>query len=177
MQNSGSIRVRVIRFTALFAIVFTLFSTNASASDMFQGKWHLLLNGKAFHISKHPTGGAFNENNWGSGFQYEFDRAAGNDWVSFVNGSIFEDSFHNPSYYYGGGKGRRYLPGNGWQIDVGVVGFIMARKDYNNYRPFIGALPFATIGTKNVGVNITYVPKVNKQLAELVFVQLKIRIQ
>ncbi len=161
----------------LLALTLTLFSLVASpAMAESNGTWNMIINGKAFHISKPPKGKTFNEANFGSGFQYEFKQDAYDKWVSFTTGSAFIDSFENMSYYIGGGKMRRYKPGNGWNIDVGMVGFAMARKDVNNYRPFIGVLPVASIGTKDIALNFTYVPPVDPQLAELVFVQLKIAI-
>ncbi len=69
---------------------------------------------------------------------------------------------------------RRFYFRKGWHADVGYVGFMMARKDINDYRPFPGILPVASIGTRDVSLNVTYIPDVNSQVAELLFFQLKI---
>jgi len=59
-------------------------------------------------------------------------------------------------------------------VDVGAVGFLMVRKDFKNGDPFPGVLPVLSVGTKNVAVNITYVPKVEPKAVPLWFFQLKI---
>lgn len=139
------------------------------------GEWSLLVNGKAMHINA-PDRAKLNEHNWGAGFQYDFDIVDGK-WVPFVTASGFNDSNRNPSYYVGGGIVRRY-PFTAWQtdyhLDLGLVGFVMTRKDYKDGDPFLGALPALSFGTERVALNVTYVPKVHPKLVRLVFFQVKI---
>ena len=142
------------------------------ATSTQAGELHLILNGKSIHLTKQP-GVSYNESNWGAGFQYDFDEI--NDkWVPFVTASGFSDSFKNPSYNAGGGVMRRFKFGSGWHFDAGVYAFAMTRKDVKNSKPFLGALPVVSLGTKNISVNMTYIPKVRPKFAELLFFQLKI---
>lgn len=163
--------------TGLFALTLyiasSFISTYVEAAGI-NGNYNMILNGRSVHLSEHPTGGKFNENNFGTGVQYDFARAYGSKWVTYTTGSAFSDSFNNLSYYAGGGQSRRFFLRNGWHADVGYLGFMMARKDFNNYSPFPGILPIASLGTRNISVNMTYIPPVNDGLAELIFFQLKI---
>jgi hypothetical protein len=52
----------------------------------------------------------------------------------------------------------------------------MTRKDFRDDKPFIGVLPAFSLGTKNVSVNMTFVPKVDPKAVPLVFFQLKIKL-
>jgi hypothetical protein len=61
-------------------------------------------------------------------------------------------------------------------VDLGAIGFVMTRKDYKNNDPFLGVLPALSVGTKNVALNITYVPKVEPKAVPLWFFQLKINL-
>ena len=138
------------------------------------GNYHFILNGRSIHLSRANNGQTFNDNNLGSGFQYDYNTGYKNEWVSYINGSIFNDSLNNASYYLGSGKARRYPLKKGWRFDVGYLAFIMARKDYKDYDPFLGILPVVSIGTRRVAMNMTYIPRVNERLSELIFLQLKI---
>jgi len=140
------------------------------------GTWNLILNGKAIHITKAPSGETYNENNWGGGFQYDFDEIDGK-WVPFITASGFKDSFKRDSYNAGGGTMRRFKFGQGWHFDAGVYAFAMTRKDVNNNSPFLGVLPVASVGTDMISVNMTYIPKVHPKFAEILFFQLKINTQ
>lgn len=159
---------------ALFiTLLISSISSRLEAATM-DGGYNMILNGRSVHLSEPPPGSKFNENNFGSGLQYDFPRQYGSKWVAFTTSSAFYDSFNNISYYAGGGESRRFYLRGGWHADVGYVGFLMARKDFDNYSPFPGVLPVASIGTRNISMNITYVPPVHEGLAELLFFQLKI---
>lgn len=163
--------------TALLALCLFLlggFSLPEARASSMDGSYHMIVNGRSYHMDKASNGQKFNENNYGSGIEYEFSRAYGSRWVPFVTSSAFSDSFNNLSYYAGGGNARRFFIRNGWHFDIGYFGFLMARKDMNNYEPFPGVLPVASLGTRNVSVNMTYVPPVKEGLVQLLFFQLKI---
>jgi hypothetical protein len=159
----------------LIAITLMLLSLTAS-QPVLAGTWNIILNGKAIHLTKAPSGVTYNENNLGAGFQYDFDEIDGK-WVPFVTASGFKDSFKNASYNAGGGTMRRFKFGNGWHFDAGIYAFAMTRKDYKNNSPFLGILPVASIGTDMISVNMTYIPKVRPKFAEILFFQLKINTQ
>ena len=156
-------------FLAISLFLVLVLSTIPSAQA---GTWNLIINGKAIHLTDVP-GTDLNENNWGAGFQYDFDEIDGK-WVPFVTASGFKDSFNNPSYNAGGGAMRRFKFGDGWHFDAGLYAFAMTRKDVKNNTPFLGVLPVASVGTDMISVNMTYVPKVRPKFAELIFFQVKI---
>ena len=83
------------------------------------------------------------------------------------------------SKYLGGGSKRRFLLGadkDGWHIDAGLTAFIMTRKDYNNERPFLAALPFVSIGTSQFAINATYIPAVSPKTEPLWFFQASVQV-
>ena len=156
-----------ILFYILIVVLFGFSGRTAGADQL-----SLLMNGKAIHLNS--ANNNFNEKNWGAGVQYDWTPIR-EHWIPFVTASGFKDSNRNPSYYAGGGIMRRYQF-NDLHIEAGVVGFVMTRKDFRNEKPFPGVLPAFSLGTKNVSVNMTYVPKVDPKSVPLVFFQLKIKL-
>jgi hypothetical protein len=135
----------------------------------------LLVNGKSIHTKK-TENFHYNESNWGFGLHYEFARTT-KPWVPFMTVSGFKDSNNEPSYYAGGGYMRRVMLSrkhNYLHMDAGLIGFVMTRQDYKSGQPFLGALPALSLGTRDVSVNVTYIPKVHRKMAELWFFQLKL---
>jgi hypothetical protein len=154
---------------ALLLTLMAGLTAGAAAADELS----LLVNGKAIHINT-PAGKNFNEKNWGLGLQYDWD-LADSKWRPFATVSGFNDSNHNPSYYAGGGALRRFQF-DGMHVDLGAIGFLMTRKDFKNDRPFPGVLPVLSVGTKNVALNVTYVPKVEPKAVPLWFFQIKMNL-
>jgi len=168
--------IPTISLLALLCLAYGLMASLGHAATT-KGDYHLILNGRSIHLQAPPEGASFNENNFGTGVQYEFERQLGSKWVSYITSSAFTDSFNHLSYYAGGGQTRRYQLQQGWHLDVGYVAFMMARKDINDYKPFPGVLPVLSIGTRKVAINVTYIPDVNEQVDELIFFQLKVATQ
>lgn len=134
---------------------------------------HLIVSGKAIHFSSN----SYNENNWGLGFEYDFE--PNSNWIPLVTGASFKDSNDQTSNYIGaGGKYRFQLSKNsdGLHIDAGIIGFIMTRHDYKNNEPFAGILPFASFGNHWAAVNITYVPKLRPKMVSFLYFQLMFKI-
>jgi hypothetical protein len=155
--------------------IATAQQAHAQASD-----WSVVLNGKAYHVNAAED---WNEANWGLGVEREF--ASGSRWVKVVLGNGFKDSQNEMSYMAGGGIKRRFRLqslSDALYVDVGVVGFLMTRQDYNSNRPFPGLLPALTVGTRHVAVNVTYLPqaavdRINRRDPDLegaFFIQLKL---
>ena len=135
---------------------------------------HVVINGKAYHFDNKRD---WNEKNYGLGFEYDF--APRGNWIPLLTGSSFKDSNSHTSRYLGAGIKRRFLFGKdpkGLHLDVGVVGFAMTRRDYNNNDPFLGALPFVSLGNEFVAINATYIPKVHPKFVSLLYFQLMIRL-
>ena len=174
-RESSRQTAQIICLNKIALLIFFLLSAVLYCSSVQADQLNLLLNGKARHVNVEP-GADYNERNWGGGFQYDYGRKTSR-WVPFITVSGFIDSFENNSYYAGGGILRRFLISrklDNLHFDAGVVGFTMTRKDINNGQPFIGALPVFSIGTDKIAMNITYVPDIDKRLAELWFMQLKV---
>lgn len=154
----------------VITILMTLALLNTAIADEF----HVVLNGKAIHLQE----GNYNEENWGLGINYDF--AARNNWINFLNASYFKDSNDQTSKYAGGGMKRRYLldskDTDGWHLDAGVIGFLMTREDFKDNQPFFGALPFAAIGKGWFTLNATYIPAVSPKHVSLFFFQAMIRV-
>lgn len=157
-----------LRFTGIYiAFTFTAFIT-FSSSNHAEGL-NLIANGKAYHFDRDTPR---NENNWGFGMQYNFKSETRHS--SFIAVSSFKDSFGNTSNYTGGGFQRRYYLNKlnvNTHLDLGVMGFVMTRKNYRNGAPFLGAIPFVSIGTENFAVNMTFIPKMDFNESSLVFFQ------
>lgn len=162
----------------LTAVLAVGAGTTASAQD-----WSLVVNGKSIHVNSSKD---WNERNWGLGLEREF--ATDSKWVkvALVNG--FKDSRNHMSYMAGGGVKRRfhlYSLSDDLFVDVGVVGFLMTRKNVNDNEPFPGLLPAVTVGTSRVALNLTYlsermmdratnVSRVDPTVSGLIFLQLRI---
>ena len=120
------------------------------------GDWDVVLNGRAFHVGAKKK---WNEENWGIGVEREFNSSG--RWVKVALANGFKDSLEEPSYMAGGGIKRRFRKSSdGMYVDVGVVAFFMTRQDVDHNRPFPGALPAVTFGSKRVALNVTYMPEI-----------------
>ena len=134
----------------------------------------LILNGKAYHLDR-PTN--YNEKNWVLGFEYDLEM--NNSWIPLFTGSRFKDSNNQNSNYLGGGIKKRFeisKPDLGMHVDLRIVGFLMTRHDYNNNDPFLGALPFVSMGNDFVAINATYIPSISPKHTSLVYFQLGIKL-
>ncbi len=154
---------------------FLAISLLVTHSSVKAAGYHLILNGKSFH-KEQPKKGSFNEENWGLGLQYDFEIYR-KHWQPYLTASGFRDSYKRNSFYAGGGMMRRFSLARiqkDLNFGAGLVAFVMIRKDHHNRRPFLGALPAFTLGSDNVAVNLSYVPKVEPKLVPLWFIQLKI---
>ena len=157
-----------VMFKVIVILISFFFSQHVLADS-----FNVIINGKAVHENKRN----YNEDNWGLGFEYDF--AEDKKWINFVNGGFFKDSLSNTSKYFGGGSKRRYLLGDdidGWHIDAGISAFLMTRKDYKNERPFVGVLPFVSVGTSKFAINATFIPAVSPKTESLWFFQALVQV-
>ena len=157
----------------MFRTILVLLTVFLS-SQLYAGELHLVINGKAIHENKKN----FNEENYGFGFEYDFDQQD-DGWINFVTASYFLDSVNNISRYMGGGTKKRYKLGKGegsWHFDAGVVAFLMTRYDYMDNKPFFGALPFVSLGNDYFAVNATYIPAITPKFEALMFFQATVKI-
>ena len=140
-------------FICMPAILLCAFAATAAA-----GQLDLVVNGRSYHVNSEYN---WNENNYGIGLEYQFDNSS--RWIWSLNGNAFMDSLENMSYMAGGGLKRRLFQSEhpaGFYLDAGLVAFLMARADINSYQPFPAVLPMLSFGMRNIGMNLTYLPKV-----------------
>ena len=73
----------------------------------------------------------------------------------------------------------------GFHVYAGLNAFLMTRQDMNGNRPFPGVLPSLSIGNRQFGINLTYLPREAVEMATnarmtdpdidgIVFLQLKL---
>lgn len=157
-------------------LALLLVSTAAQATD-----WSVVFNGRSVHLDATED---WNESNWGLGFEREFD--GDSRWVKVALGGGFRDSQDEMSYMAGGGVKRRFRPrARELYVDVGLIAFAMTRRDVNRNEPFPGVLPALTIGSRQLAVNLTYMPasvsdritngrRIDPELDGILFLQLKL---
>jgi hypothetical protein len=144
-----------MRYGWLPALLIGVASLSTARAAFAQSDWGLVLNGRAIHVNAAKN---WNEDNWGLGFEREFN--SDGRWVKVVLANGFRDSVNKPSYMAGGGLKRRFrLMSDEMYVDLGIVGFMMTRADVNHNRPFPGALPAMTFGARHFAVNVTYMPE------------------
>ena len=181
MELQGSILMKLQRTTRLtLLILLALPLSPALAGDL-----STVFNGKSYHVGASQD---WNENNYGLGLEYTFERQS--RWKPRVMANGFRDSNEDMSYMLGGGLHRNLYTTdrmNGFYFDAGIDAFVMTRTDVNDNKPFPGALPSLTVGNRYVGVNLTYMPKVavekmydskmvDESISGIVFLQFKINV-
>lgn len=170
-----------VRFCVVYKLLVALLLVLANllvSQTVFAGQLSALINGKAIHMNT-KSNSNYNEENWGAGIQYDFGKFD-DKWIPFAAVSAFLDSSSNNSYYFGGGYTRRLMLSeqmNQLHFDIGLIGFLMSRKDYRDGDLFPGVLPMLSFGTRTASINITYIPEVAPKMVELWFFQLKLTVK
>jgi hypothetical protein len=142
----------MIRHGALVIVSVGAFA--ATQPVLAQSDWGVVLNGRAVHVNAEKH---WNEDNWGLGFEKEFNSSG--HWVTAAVANGFKDSMYNPSYMAGASIKRRFrMLSNRLYFDAGLVAFYMTRHDVRHNEPFPGALPAITFGSRRLAVNVTYMP-------------------
>jgi hypothetical protein len=138
------------RLTLLALLIIVPFSS-ASA-----GSLSAVLNGRSIHVDATEN---WNEENIGLGLEYQF--RSDSRWKKQVMVNGFRDSNYEMSYMAGAGLYRTLFASenlNGLYVDAGINAFFMTRRDFNDNRPFPGAVPSVTIGNRAIGLNLSYLP-------------------
>lgn len=120
------------------------------------GNFSAVLNGRSVHVGSTED---WNENNVGLGLEYQFRSSS--RWKKQVMVNGFRDSNDEMSYMAGAGLHRTLFAieaFNGLYVDAGINAFVMTRQDVNDNRPFPGAIPSLTVGNRDFGLNLTYLP-------------------
>lgn len=141
---------------------------SVSANDL-----QVIISGRAIHMGSNNQ----NENNYGMGLQYDFTNHR--RWVPTINMALFKDSNDNTSRYIGAGMKRRFKLRSGQQrinFDLGAAGLVMKHPEYNDDKPFLGALPFLSLSNDRGGINATYVPSLEGGMAAFWYFQFSFKI-
>ena len=172
-----------IPLTARLALLSLLVASPISSA--LSGEWNAIVNGRSFHVNAAED---WNENNFGLGLEFQLETTSRWKKQLMVNG--FRDSSNDMSYMVGAGIQRNLYATDrfhGFYVDAGVNAFLMTRQDVNNNRPFPGALPSLSIGNRDMGFNLTYLPKMaverlydaemmDESISGIVFLQFKINV-
>ncbi len=156
-----------------------------SVAPAHAGNFSAVLNGKSYHIDSTYD---WNENNFGAGLEYSFERHSAWKKTAMING--FRDSNDGMSYMVGAGLHRSLFETDrysGFYISAGLNAFVMTREDANDNKPFPGILPSLSVGNDKVGFNLTYLPRqavesttqaemVDPTISGIVFVQFKVNL-
>ena len=120
------------------------------------GETHIIINGASHHINSTYD---WNETHAGLGIEREISLHP--KWSHRLSANAFRDSNDEMSYMLGTTLHRRLLvfPAlNNLTLSGGLTAFMMSRSDANGGMPFPGILPSLTLGNKNYGINLTYMP-------------------
>ena len=172
------------RYTLILCVAAAL-AALLSCTLASAGETHFVLNGRSYHIDSSYD---WNENNSGVGIEYQFEQKSA--WRKIAMANSFRDSNDGMSYMAGGGLHRRLYETErlaGFHVYAGLNAFLMTREDVNGNRPFPGVLPSLTVGNRNVGLNLTYMPRkaveqstsstiVDPTISGIVFLQFKVNL-
>ncbi|WP_460236648.1 hypothetical protein [Aurantivibrio plasticivorans] len=133
-----------------------------------------VANGKAYHFDRETP---YNEKNWGAGINVLFDE--GKPVQKFVTFNTFKDSGNHTANMIGGGIQRRFqfeaLEIKG-RVDAGLTAFVMSHESYRDGAPFLGVLPFISVGTEALAINFVYIPEFKSNTSPLLFMQFMFRL-
>lgn len=174
--------MKIIRATKIALVALLVASPVAST---LAGELSAVLNGRSIHVDATQD---WNEDNFGLGLEYQFKTESRWKKRLMVNG--FRDSNEDMSYMVGASLQRNLFATerlNGFYVDAGLNAFLMTRRDVNNNRPFPAALPSLSIGNRDMGFNVTYLPmkaveslyaahQMDATLSGIFFVQFKVSI-
>ena len=130
----------------------------------------LLLTGFTKHeTTNQPNGKAWNEENYGGGYEYTTFTDYNKLYYS-SNVTILEDSFNYKQYTLSSAPTIRYKLSENTSASIGLAFFLMAKretylKNYSSNKPdygiIPGAAPVAIFTYKKMTINFAYVPTVS----------------
>jgi lipid IVA palmitoyltransferase len=129
-----------------------------------QGSTDLYLSGYARHGRSTYTRERLeelNENAWGVGVGRRLRNARGNDEIVYALG--ISDSHYKPQLMAGYAHEWIYpVGGSGLELGVGYTAMLVSRQDYFSGVPFPIALPVASIGSRDIKLRASYVPRLSQ---------------
>jgi hypothetical protein len=102
-----------------------------------------------------------NEHAWGVGIGRRLRDTRGNDEIVYALG--ISDSHFKPQLMLGYAHEWIYPVGSsGLELGMGYTAMLMSRQDYFGGFPFPIALPLASIGTRDIKLRASYVPRLSQ---------------
>ncbi len=124
-----------------------------------EGDWELYVPLYTYHMRYAYTAekiSSYNENPWGLGLGRGRIDEKGN-WHGLY-AMFFHDSHNKPEYQLGYAFKTFWPIAENLKAGLGYTAFLGARSDINNYIPFLGVLPVASLEYGKVSLDATYVP-------------------
>ena len=124
-----------------------------------EGDWELYVPLYTYHMRYAYTAekiSSYNENPWGLGLGRGRIDEKGN-WHGLY-AMFFHDSHNKPEYQLGYAFKTFWPLAENLKAGLGYTVFLGARSDINNYIPFLGILPVASLEYGKVSLDATYVP-------------------
>jgi len=116
----------------------------------------------------------YNEDNSGFGLVYEFKRK--NNTVPYISVGQFRDSFETDARYISGGL-NKYISLNkkfdNLHLEYGGVISVIDSPSYANGRAIVTFMPVLSISTDTIGINLTFLPKINNRTTNVFFIQIE----
>ncbi|OWY39464.1 hypothetical protein CEK28_08305 [Xenophilus sp. AP218F] len=131
------------------ALIFCIAAPGALADD-----FSLLLFGASIHTQCNPC--HLNQDNWGAGAEWAF---SGNDedgrWIARTG--AYDDSYRKTAYFVSGGWRKEWQLAGPLQLGVILQGGYLNGSG----RDGLVALPQISIGTRNLALEVGYMPKIS----------------
>lgn len=99
---------------------------------------------------------SYREDSWGIGYGRSHYDETGN--LDSLYGMTFLDSHSKLQYVAGYAHQWMWGQQHGWHTGLGYTAFFTARANIDNYLPFPGLLPMASVNYDQVSINATYIP-------------------
>lgn len=117
---------------------------------------------------------SYNEKNLGLGLIYEFDQTK--RFIPYVSIGQYRDSYDSNAYYMSSGASRRHMISrklDNLHFEYGGAITLIQSQSYLGGKPVLTFMPVLTLATDSVGINLSYVPKINDETTHVFFLQLK----
>jgi hypothetical protein len=136
-----------------------------------EGKWDVYLSGYARHFN-HRGDYNLNEKVWGGGVGKTYRNPKGNEESLYLMATT--DSLDNMQYMAGYAYHWIFpVSDTGLEFGAGASLFIIKREDWFHGRPFPGALPMFSFGTRKAKLMATYIPELpheNRKSSAVLFI-------
>jgi hypothetical protein len=158
-------------------ILFFFFFVNQFA--FAEGTNNIVINGlsKHFDVTESSFPNGVNENNFGLGYEYNFEKSPDQSIEWLLNTGFFKDSLNGTAVYAGGAGLIKVMQLDSVHLKLGIEASGFYSSEYNQGRPFLALMPIMNVGTDKFSLNITVIPKISQFIdAGVIFAQLKIRL-